>query len=305
MADNDITVGEFAAFLQFAASGTFAFSPGEIAGFFSQIRQLLANQNLLDPETAAAIDFAEDVLTAFFAGGGSVSFDINATIAALAAYPPSTPLSETAEFGALFEGIGGPGGPGDPPPADPSAPDFSVGAVGFKAFALTSAEATATYDAASGTITITGPGVAASVNVALVQRIVLEDGYLGFDFSGNAGQAYRLYEATFDRTPDDAGLGFWIRQLDDSGVDLLSMARLFLGSSEFVATYGGAVANADFVGLLYQNILGRDAEAAGLDYWTDALDGGMARETVLASFSESAENVVNVGVAIEAGIFYV
>jgi Ca2+-binding RTX toxin-like protein len=43
------------------------------------------------------------------------------------------------------------------------------------------------------------------------------------------------------------------------------------------------------VSLLYQNVLGRDADAQGLTNWTARLDGGMTRAEVVIGFSESLE----------------
>jgi Ca2+-binding RTX toxin-like protein len=44
-----------------------------------------------------------------------------------------------------------------------------------------------------------------------VERLQFGDSVLAFDtVKGTPGQAYRLYQAAFDRTPDSAGLGYWI-----------------------------------------------------------------------------------------------
>ena len=42
---------------------------------------------------------------------------------------------------------------------------------------------------------------------------------------------------------------------------------------------------------LYNNVLGRDADASGLNYWLGQLDSGAeTRYEVLLGFAESAEN---------------
>lgn len=43
--------------------------------------------------------------------------------------------------------------------------------------------------------------------------------------------------------------------------------------------------------LLYQNVLGRDADVGGLAGWTAQLEGGMSRAQVVTGFSNSAEFV--------------
>ena len=46
-----------------------------------------------------------------------------------------------------------------------------------------------------------------------------------------------------------------------------------------------------FVNNLYKNVLGREADASGLLYWSDQLiSGAETRYEVLLGFSESAEN---------------
>ena len=47
-----------------------------------------------------------------------------------------------------------------------------------------------------------------NVNLESVERISFQDGTLAFDLDGNAGKAYRLYQAAFDRTPDRDGLSY-------------------------------------------------------------------------------------------------
>ena len=59
-------------------------------------------------------------------------------------------------------------------------------------------------------------------------------------------------------------------------------------SPEFQARYG-SLDNADFVDLLYRNVLDREADATGLANWTARLDAGMSRADVVMGFSQSPE----------------
>jgi Ca2+-binding RTX toxin-like protein len=112
------------------------------------------------------------------------------------------------------------------------------------------------------------------------------------DIDGNAGQAYRLYQAAFNRTPDPAGLSYWIGALDKGTVKLIDIASLFISSDEFKSLYGAAPSNAYFLDKLYDNILHRKPDPAGFNYWLEVLDKKYATAPeLLASFSESAENV--------------
>lgn len=150
---------------------------------------------------------------------------------------------------------------------------------------------------------------ASAWNMTLMQteRVVLTDAVLAFDFDGNAGQAYRLYQAAFNRTPDEKGLGFWIKELDQGKGNVYWAAGHFIGSNEFAQLYGTAssVSDEDFVGLLYRNVLKRDADADGFKYWIEeSLNKGMTRDSVLVNFSDSSENKANVAGQIHDGIWF-
>lgn len=169
---------------------------------------------------------------------------------------------------------------------------------------------TAVYSAARASFTVTHEENGFSVTDAAgghatlthVERLQFGDGMVALDIDGTAGQAYRLYQAAFDRTPDKAGLGYWIDTLDH-GETLQGAARSFVGSQEFADLYGANVSDADFVQALYQNVLHRPAEGAGYDFWVSSLQI-VSRAEVLVNFSESAENQAQVVGSIQNGIDY-
>lgn len=137
-----------------------------------------------------------------------------------------------------------------------------------------------------------------------VERVHFTDRSLALDTDGVAGQAYRLYQAAFDRTPDKPGLGYWIDKMD-AGASLYQVAAGFVASSEFQALNGTSPAPQALVASLYGHVLGRTAEQAGLDYWTAQLQSGaLDAAGLLASLSESAENRVLVSGQIAQGIEY-
>jgi len=144
--------------------------------------------------------------------------------------------------------------------------------------------------------------------VMQAERINFTDAVLAFDYDGNAGQAYRLYQAAFNRTPDEKGLGFWIKAMDQGQGNVYWAASNFIGSNEFASLYGTASSVSDeaFIGLLYRNVLKRGADASGFAFWIDeGLKKGMGRDAVLVNFSDSAENKANVAGQIEDGIWFV
>lgn len=101
-----------------------------------------------------------------------------------------------------------------------------------------------------------------------------------------------LYEAGLAREADLGGLNYWIDR-HETGMDLVTMAAHFLESEEFTQRFGDddAMSAAQFVALLYNNVLERPGEAGGVEYWQGRLNAGATRETVLLEFSASAENV--------------
>ena len=122
-----------------------------------------------------------------------------------------------------------------------------------------------------------------------VERLHFGDTGVAFDIEGTAGQAYRLYQAAFDRQPDTEGLGFWIHSMDE-GAGLQAVSQSFLESAEFQHKYG-SLDDHGFVKAMYQNVLDREPDDAGYEYWAGELAQGISnRAGVLMGFSESLEN---------------
>lgn len=141
-------------------------------------------------------------------------------------------------------------------------------------------------------------------NLTNIERLQFIDTNIALDLSGTAGQAYRIYEAVLDRAPDPEGLGYWINDMD-RGVSLTTIAQGFIASKEFQDKYGVKPSYETYVNLLYQNILGRAPDAAGLNYWLSNMQNGIDTPAiVLASFSEGSENKANVAQDIANGIYF-
>jgi hypothetical protein len=119
------------------------------------------------------------------------------------------------------------------------------------------------------------------------------------DVPTNAGVATgsiaRLYLAYFKRQPDAAGLQYWVGR-HMGGTCLTDVSEFFAGSAEFIGTYG-ALANDQFVYLVYVNVMGREPDLAGFQYWIGRLDGGLRRGTMMVGFSESPEFRSRSGIA--------
>ncbi|MET0857646.1 MAG: DUF4214 domain-containing protein [Telluria sp.] len=135
-----------------------------------------------------------------------------------------------------------------------------------------------------------------------LQSIGFADEVVSFDVAGMPGQVYRLYQAAFNRQPDLAGLGFWMHVLRQ-GSSMEAVAKYFYQSPEFQSAYG-SVSDERFVTLIYNNVLHREPEAEGREFWLQQMKNGLSRERTLLYFSESPENVSNTAAATRNGIRY-
>jgi hypothetical protein len=140
-----------------------------------------------------------------------------------------------------------------------------------------------------------------------IQRLQFTDTNIALDIAPNqtAGSVYMLYQATFNRTPDAAGLGYWINAVDKGANIITNVAASFIQSPEFVAKYGSNPSNASYVDNLYQNVLHRAGESGGVAYWNQQLNTGAATKAfVLEQFATLAEGAALVAPAIVHGIAY-
>ena len=102
------------------------------------------------------------------------------------------------------------------------------------------------------------------------------------------GQVYRLYLATLGRAPDPGGFVGWSEALTNGTIQLAQTAGAFVGSQEFSNVYG-SLTDAQFIGLLYNNVLGRTAADAEIQAWLAEMNQGVTRANVVLGFSESTE----------------
>jgi hypothetical protein len=135
-----------------------------------------------------------------------------------------------------------------------------------------------------------------------VEQFEFADGVLRADIEGNAGMAYWLYKAAFDRKPDTPGLKHQIEALDN-GMDYLTMSKNFVESAEFKQLYGGNPNDVEFVTALYANVLQRNPDEQGLADHLTGIQQGMSREQLLFNFATSYENRDLVREEIQDGIW--
>jgi hypothetical protein len=79
----------------------------------------------------------------------------------------------------------------------------------------------------------------------------------------------QAYVAFFNRPADVAGLNYWSQYTGSLG----ELYATFALQTEYASTFNG-LSSMEQVNLVYQNLLGRNAELTGLEYWALQLDNG-------------------------------
>ncbi len=96
----------------------------------------------------------------------------------------------------------------------------------------------------------------------------------------------RLYETVLGREADDYGLNYWCEKLLAGELNGRELVGGFVNSDEFKSL---ELTNEEYVGLLYNALMGRQADAEGMAYWLKALDAGKTRAEILSAFIDSDE----------------
>lgn len=112
--------------------------------------------------------------------------------------------------------------------------------------------------------------------------------FLNSDEFGGANDATdinELYQALLGRDAEEGGSAAW-QELLAAGGSLADIAAAIAVSAEAQEL---DASNATFVNDLYVNVLGRDAEEAGLNNWVDALFNGTSRAEVAKAIVGSSE----------------
>lgn len=120
-----------------------------------------------------------------------------------------------------------------------------------------------------------------------------------YDPDKDASDIARLYYGVQGRAPDADGLMHW-RVAASTGESIHDIAQDFLASAEYRTKFGG-LDDAHYVDTLYQNALGRHAEADGLHHFMSELQHGGSRVDVAFEIAESPEARQHLMPVIESG----
>lgn len=110
-------------------------------------------------------------------------------------------------------------------------------------------------------------------------------------------QLYRIYLGVLDRTPDQAGFNWWLnRYQQDATFDQLITG--FYQSAEFRGladtNNDGRISDTELLNHLYNQVLGREADQAGYNWWLNTLSTQPVSHTeVIFNFTQSDEYVLN------------
>ena len=128
----------------------------------------------------------------------------------------------------------------------------------------------------------------ARLNANTLSREEVIQGFFGSpEFQLGVPSVVRLYLGFFNRIPDSAGLKGWVAAWR-TGTSIATIASSFARSAEFTQTCG-TLTDAQFVTLVYRNVLGRAPDAAGNAGWLAQLRNGASRGDVMVGFTESQE----------------
>lgn len=141
---------------------------------------------------------------------------------------------------------------------------------------------------------IDGSGNEGADTLVSVERLRFADRAIAIDLDGAAGNTAKLIGAIFDEQfliPEFVGIGIG---LFDTGWSMLEVAQLALDTGLF-AELAGSGSNADFVRLVYENVVGVEPGAGDQSYFQGILDRGEMTQAQMAVFAaETAENAANI-----------
>lgn len=111
-------------------------------------------------------------------------------------------------------------------------------------------------------------------------------------FTTNQSAVAELYIAALGRSPEMAGLNYWVGRLESTGSDALTLTQIqaaFFDNNiaEVAARFPAGTTAAQYVEAIYVNVFGRASDAGGLEYWsakiaTDGADSVMAQMLTIA-----------------------
>jgi hypothetical protein len=137
-----------------------------------------------------------------------------------------------------------------------------------------------------------GPSRQATLNCAEETHYIWQLGAFDFD---TKQWIIAFYVAYWNRAADPEGLAYWLDEIANGSLDLSGVAENFALSEEARAQYSyldspetaSREDRREFVSSVYQNLLNREPDQEGLDYWVGELESGASTPGLLIG------NVIN------------
>lgn len=139
-----------------------------------------------------------------------------------------------------------------------------------------------------------------------VERLQFADTKLALDMNGNAGTAAELicalFGASFLNSQPVVGIALGLL---DAGMSATQLAGLGIQTAAF-QQMAGSTSNADFVRLIFRNVVGVDPNAQQLGTFVGLLDSNtMSKAQMAVAASDTSFNAVHLVGVMDSGIAYV
>ncbi|MCC2958623.1 DUF4214 domain-containing protein [Massilia sp. IC2-477] len=103
-------------------------------------------------------------------------------------------------------------------------------------------------------------------------------------------EVQKLYVAYFSRPADPAGLAYWTNILEKDPNGYQQMAATFSATNEYRLVFAG-MDNRAIIAEVYDNLFGRPAEQAGVDYWVGQMaTGRITIDNVVTQVAAGSQN---------------
>jgi len=118
--------------------------------------------------------------------------------------------------------------------------------------------------------------------------VILNPGHNPNNSSQGEEFARRLYEIYLERDPDEAGIYYWGRELDNNIITGEGIVQSFNAQPEFISKH---YSTRQIVTKTYQVMLQREPDEAGLAYWMEQYDREKNINNITGGFAHSTEFV--------------
>ena len=175
--------------------------------------------------------------------------------------------------------------------------DTVDGGEGYDVVRLQGAREDYSIEIVDGQLVLTNDWVAgSSVTVENVQFIQLSAGSIAVASNEEEATALRLYQGILGEDVEQESAQMWLEAIENGDATIEDMAEAFL--DDCGSDMGGSKGDAAFVGMLFENALGRSATAAELSQWTDEIDTSSRAEVAvqIVGTSEAADYIDGVQV---------